>query len=33
MLDYLFRQILLLIQPVGLAWLTLLVLAVALWRR
>ena len=32
MLDYLFRQILLLIQPVGLAWLTLLVLAIALWR-
>jgi uncharacterized SAM-binding protein YcdF (DUF218 family) len=33
MLDYLLRQLLLLLQPVGLIWFTLLILTVVLWRK
>ena len=33
MLDTLLRQALLLLQPVGLAWMGLLILAVVLWRK
>jgi uncharacterized SAM-binding protein YcdF (DUF218 family) len=33
MLDYLLRQLLLLLQPVGLVWFTLLILTIVLWRK
>jgi uncharacterized SAM-binding protein YcdF (DUF218 family) len=33
MLDYLLRQFLLLLQPIGFVWLALLVLALVLWRK
>ena len=33
MIEFLFRQLLLLLQPIGFVWVVLIVLAIVLWRR